>query len=162
MKRVIIVLASVGFTGYFPAAPGTAGTAAGVVVYYLLSFFATPVYLVCLTAVFIIAWRVAEAAEAVFSEKDSPKIVIDEVTGFLISMAVLPRTLTTIIGGFLFFRILDIIKPPPASAADQRLKGGLGIILDDVIAGIYANCILRAVFHWRPDLLYLVDRRLFG
>ncbi len=162
MKRLIIVLASVGFTGYFPAAPGTAGTVAGVLVYYLLSFFATPIYLFCLAAILITAWWVAGAAEAVFSEKDSPKIVIDEVVGYLISMAVLPRTLTTVIGGFLFFRILDIIKLPPANAADQRLRGGLGVVLDDVIAGIYTNCILRAVFHWRPDLLYLVDRRLFG
>ncbi len=162
MRRLIIAFASVGFIGYSPVAPGTMGTLAGVLVYYLLSFFATPIYLLLVTAAFILACRAADSAEVLFSQKDSPKIVIDEVVGYLISMALLPRTLTMIVGGFLFFRILDIMKPPPANTVDRRLKGGLGVVLDDVIAGIYTNFILRAMIHWRPDLLYLVDRRLFG
>ncbi len=82
-------------------------------------------------------------------QRDSPKIVIDEVVGYLITMAFLPCTFTTVGGGFLFFRIFDIIKPPPAGAINRRIHGGMGVVLDDVIAGIYANILLQLAVHWR-------------
>ena len=92
----------------------------------------------------------------------SPKIVIDEIAGYLITMALLPRTLTTVIGGFLFFRIFDIMKTPPAGSVERRLSGGLAVVLDDAVAGIYANLLLHAIIHWRPHLLFIVDRWYFG
>lgn len=87
-------------------------------------------------------------------QKDSPKIVIDEVVGYLITMAFLPCTLTTLAAGFLFFRVFDIIKPPPAGAINRRMRGGVAVVLDDVAAGIYANILLRLVIHWRSDILF--------
>ena len=114
------------------------------------------------TAVFFLAWWASERAEVLFAERDSPKIVIDEIAGYLIAMALLPRTLTTVIGGFLFFRIFDIIKTPPAGSAERRLSGVLAVVLDDAVAGIYANLLLPAISYWRPQLLFIVDRWYFG
>ncbi len=162
MRRLIIGLASVGFIGYCPVAPGTAGTLVGVLVYYLFSFFPAPIYVLSTVAALFLAWWAAELGEIIFAQKDCPRIVIDEVVGYLISMALLPRTLTTVVGGFIFFRILDIIKPPPAGAIDRRMRGGLGVVFDDVVAGIYTNILLRLIIHWRPDFLNFLERQLFG
>jgi len=67
-----------------------------------------------------------------------------------------------VIGGFLFFRIFDIIKIPPAGFIERRISGGLAVVLDDAVAGIYANLLLQAITHWRPHLLFIVDRWFFG
>jgi len=162
VDRFIIWLASGCYSGYFPHAPGTAGTMVGILVYFLFSFFPPWIYLLSSTAVFFLAWWVSERAEVLFAEIDSPKIVIDEIAGYLIAMALLPRTLTTVIGGFLFFRIFDIMKTPPAGSVERRLSGGLAVVLDDAVAGIYANLLLHAVIYWRPQLLFIVDRWYFG
>jgi phosphatidylglycerophosphatase A len=77
-------------------------------------------------------------------------------------MVLLPRTLTTIIGGFLFFRVLDIIKPPPARFIDRQMQGGLAVVLDDVVAGIYANLLLQAIAQWYPHVLFIVDQWFLG
>ena len=113
-------------------------------------------------AVFFLAWWASERAEILFDQVDCPKIVIDEIAGYLITMALLPRTLTTVIGGFLFFRIFDIMKTPPAGSVERRLSGGLAVVLDDAVAGIYANLLLHAIHHWRPHLLFIVDRWYLG
>ena len=155
MNRFIIWLASGCYSGYFPHAPGTAGTLVGILVYLLFSFFPTPVYLLGAAAVFFLAWWASGRAEGLFAQKDSPKIVIDEIAGYLITMALLPRTTASVIGGFLFFRIFDIIKPPPARFIERRGSGGLAVVLDDVVAGIYANLLLHAITHWRPHLLFI-------
>ena len=84
-------------------------------------------------------------------EMNKLKIVIDEIVGYLITMALLPRTLTMVIGGFLFFRIFDIIKIPPAGFIEGRFSGGLAVVLDDAVAGIYAVAVR-----------YLVPRRFGG
>jgi phosphatidylglycerophosphatase A len=162
LDRFIVWLASAGYMGYFPFAPGTAGTIVGVLVYVLFSFLASPIYMLSSAAAFFLAWWVSGRAEVIFARKDSPKIVIDEVIGYLVTMTLLPRTLTTVIGGFLFFRVLDIIKPPPAGFIERRMQGGLAVVLDDVVAGIYANFLLQAIAHWHPHLLFIVDRWFLG
>jgi phosphatidylglycerophosphatase A len=162
MDRFIVWLASAGYVGYFPFAPGTAGTVVGILVYWVFSFFPAPIYLLSLAAAFFLAWWAAERAGAIFAQKDSPRIVIDEVVGYLITMILLPRTLTTIVGGFIFFRVLDIIKPPPIKCIDRQMQGGLAVVLDDVVAGLYSNFLLQAMRHWYPHLLFIVDRWFFG
>ena len=149
MNRLIETLASAGFAGFSPWAPGTAGTVVGILVYLLYSSFPPPVYLLSTGALLALACWVSERAEVLFGEKDSPKIVIDEVIGYLITMAFLPCNLATIAGGFLFFRVLDIIKPPPANWINRKMRGGWGVVLDDAVAGVYANVLLRlsAVFY---------------
>jgi phosphatidylglycerophosphatase A len=162
MDRFIVWLASAGYSGYFPFAPGTAGTVVGVLVYAIFSFFSTPLYLLSLAAAFFLAWWAAERAGIILARRDSPRIVIDEVVGYLITMTLLPRTLTTVIGGFLFFRVLDIIKPPPAKFIDRQMQGGLAVVLDDAVAGIYANFLLQAIARWHPQLLSILDRWFLG
>lgn len=161
-ERFIIWLASAGYSGYCPLAPGTAGTLVGILVYFVFSAFPPAIYLLSVAAVFFLALWVSERAEIIYGKRDSSRIVIDEVVGFLITMALLPCTLTTIIGGFLFFRLLDIIKPPPIGAIDRRMKGGLAVVLDDAVAGIYVNLLLRAIHQWQPHLLFMMDRWFFG
>jgi phosphatidylglycerophosphatase A len=158
LERFIVGLASAGYVGYFPWAPGTAGTVVGMVIFLVYSPFPPWMYVLSTAALFALACWVSEKAEAILGEKDSPKIVIDEVVGYLTTMAFLPCTLTTLTGGFLFFRVLDIIKPPPAGAIDRRMKGGAGVVLDDVAAGIYANILLQFARYWRPDFVFLLDR----
>jgi phosphatidylglycerophosphatase A len=158
VRGFIIGLASAGYAGYSPRAPGTVGTVVGVLVYGLYSYFPPSLYLLSTGAFFALACWAAGRAEAIWDEKDSPKIVIDEVVGYLVTMAFLPCTLTSLVGGFLFFRVFDIIKPPPVGTIDQRMQGGLGVVLDDVVAGLYANILFQIVSFWRPDFPFFLDR----
>jgi len=148
LNRWIIAIASAGYAGFSPRVPGTAGTAVGILVYLLYSPFPPLLYFLSTGAFLILACWISERAELLLGQKDSPKIVIDEVTGYLITMAFLPCTAPSIVGGFLFFRVLDIIKPPPANWINREMKGGWAVVLDDVVAGVYANVLLRltAVF----------------
>lgn len=149
MSRLIIAMASAGYAGFSPRAPGTAGTAVGILVYLLCSPFPPLLYFLSTGAFLILACWISERAEVLLGQKDSPKIVIDEVIGYLITMAFVPCTVASIAGGFLFFRVLDIIKPPPANWINREMKGGWAVVLDDAVAGVYANVLLRltAVFY---------------
>lgn len=77
--------------------------------------------------------------------RDDPRIVIDEILGFFITMLWIPKTSSSIALGFFLFRFFDIVKPLPIRDIERRLKGGYGVIMDDVIAGIYGNLILRLI-----------------
>lgn len=151
---LILGLASAGYLGYFPRASGTMGTIAGVLVFLIYSFFPPFIYLLSTAAFFALACWASEKAEVILGQKDSPKIVIDEVAGYLITMAFLPCTMITLAAGFLFFRVFDIIKPPPAAAINRRMEGGFAVVLDDVAAGVYANLLLRLLIYWRSDILF--------
>jgi len=115
LSRLIIAIASAGYAGFSPRVPGTAGTAVGILVYLLYSPFPPLLYLLSTGAFLILACWISERAELLLGQKDSPKIVIDEVTGYLITMAFLPCTAPSVVGGFLFFRVLDIIELRPAN-----------------------------------------------
>ena len=149
MRRLIIAVASVGYAGFSRRAPGTVGTAVGILVYLLYSPFPPLLYLLSTGALFFLAAWISARAEALLGQRDSQKIVIDEVTGYLIAMAFLPCTAWSMAGGFLFFRVLDIIKAPPANWINREMKGGWAVVLDDAVAGVYANVLLRltAVFY---------------
>ncbi len=157
MGQFIILLASLGYTGFSPFAPGTVGTFVGVFAYVLFSSFSPFLYGLTTTAAFFLGLWAAERAELIFAKKDSPKIVIDECVGYLVAMAFFPYTFSAIVGGFLFFRLFDIIKPFPARFVERSLRGGAAIMLDDVIAGIYANFILRLLTRQFPDLSSIIE-----
>jgi phosphatidylglycerophosphatase A len=89
---------------------------------------------------------VAGRAEEILAEHDSHAIVIDEIVGYLAATAFLSPTWPHAIVAFLIFRIFDVVKPPPAAQIDERMAGGYGVVLDDVVSGIYANLATRVVF----------------
>lgn len=129
--------------GYVPVAPGTFGSLEGLMASWLLSR-TSPAAALVLTLVFIaLAVWVSHEAEGVLGRKDPGCVVIDEVAGMMVTLVGLPFTWITAGLGFLLFRILDILKPPPVRNLQDGLPGGLGIVMDDVAAGILANLMLR-------------------
>ncbi|NMC74550.1 MAG: phosphatidylglycerophosphatase A [Geobacteraceae bacterium] len=140
MRRFVILFASWFGTGFSPVASGTAGTLAAIPFQILLAHLSLPLYLLTLLAFFFFSSWVSGHGEIVFGEKDSGRIVIDEVMGYFIAMTAVPVSWKTILAGFLLFRFFDITKIPPARFFDRRMKNGYGVVLDDVIAGIY-SCI---------------------
>jgi phosphatidylglycerophosphatase A len=148
--RLAVFIATVGHAGYFPFAPGTVGSAAGLLV-YLLGWWAQSVAVeVALIAVVcaVGVWAASEA-ERHFGDIDPGPVVIDEVAGMLITLAFIPVSLSGALIGFVLFRVFDVIKPYPAGRL-ERLHGGLGVMADDVMAAVYANLSLRLVAWLAP------------
>lgn len=144
MKHFINTLATGFGVGYAPIAPGTLGTFVAIPIYYFLSEIPFPLYEITLAGFFFLAVWISEKAEAIFEKKDNPKIVIDEMMGFFITMLWISKTPFFILAGFILFRFLDILKPYPIRYF-EKAKGGFGVVLDDVGAGVYANLILRLI-----------------
>ena len=151
MRQVIIFFATGIYTGYSPFAPGTAGSVVGLIIGYL---WCAPmwdhepmIFIAIFAALFFLACLIAGQAEEIFGEHDSSKIVLDEVMGMIATMFLNPLGWGSLLGGFLIFRLFDIIKPFPASLIDRKMPGGPGVMLDDLFAGIYANIVLRILVH---------------
>ena len=150
MTRLAVFLATVAYCGYFPIAPGTVGSAAGLVVYLLVWWTRSPIVEVGLiAAVFAAGVWAATEAERFFGGIDPGPVVIDEVLGMLITLAFMPVGPAAALAGFVLFRIFDVIKPYPANRL-ERLHGGFGVMADDAMAAVYANLALRAVVHLFP------------
>jgi phosphatidylglycerophosphatase A len=126
--------------GYAPFAPGTAGTAAAIPLWWLVSAGPAWVYVAATVAVTLTGIAAADRAGRYYGVADSGHIVIDEVAGYLVTMAFLPRTAFAAVAGFVFFRICDVLKPWPARVFDRhpRWKNGAGVVLDDIFAGVWA------------------------
>ncbi|MFL5309013.1 MAG: phosphatidylglycerophosphatase A [Myxococcales bacterium] len=126
--------------GYVPVAPGTAGTIAAIPLWYVLSGRPWPIYLLATAAVALTGIAAAQRAGRYYGVADSGHIVIDEVVGYLVTMLFLPRGWLPALTGFAFFRLFDVLKPPPARFFDRdpRWKNGAGVVLDDVAAGVWA------------------------
>ena len=150
MTRLAVFVATVGYCGFFPFAPGTVGSAAGLVVYLLVWWTqSTLVEAGLIAGVFAVGIWAATAAEHYFGGIDPGPVVIDEVLGMLVTLAFMPVGLATALAGFVLFRIFDVIKPYPAGRFEQ-LHGGLGVMADDAMAAVYANLSLRAVVYFLP------------
>jgi len=130
-------------SGLAPVAPGTAGTLVAVPIYLLLESLVLWQYLVVTIAGFLIGIWICAIAARQLGVHDDPSIVWDEIIGFLITMIAAPAGWLWIGVGFVLFRVFDIVKPWPIRMIDQRVKGGFGIMLDDVLAGIYAWIVLQ-------------------
>jgi phosphatidylglycerophosphatase A len=128
-----------------PKAPGTFGTLVGVpLVWWLAQAGITWQYYIALTiAVTIIGTIASSAAEKELGKKDPGCVVVDELAGYMVTMAFVPITWWTLAGGFILFRIFDILKPPPIGMLDKKVKGGWGIMVDDLAAGAIANGVLQ-------------------
>jgi len=144
MNHFITILATGLGAGYSPVSPGTLGTLIAIPIYYFISDIPFPLYEITLIGFFFLAVWVAEKAESVSRKKDDQKIVIDEMMGFLITMLWIPKTPLFIVAGFILFRMFDIFKPFPIRRF-EKVKGGFGVVLDDVGAGIYSNIILQII-----------------
>ena len=153
VRAAWVFLATGAYTGFFPVAPGTVGSLLGLVIDRGLRATGSDwVYgsvMVALSVAGIVASRVAEEH---FARKDPSHVVVDEIAGMLVSLFLLPVSWTGLAVGFFLFRVFDIVKPFPCRRA-EKLPGGLGIMADDLIAGVYVNLVLRlAALVW-PALL---------
>jgi phosphatidylglycerophosphatase A len=153
LRRVGVFLATCAYVGYAPVAPGTWGSAAGLVIYYVIRRQASSAIELAAIAVIVVAgvWSATEA-ERHFGRVDPGPVVIDEVVGMLMTLALHPVTIAGAVVGFVVFRILDVIKPWPARRLED-LPGGFGIVLDDVMVGVYGNLALWGLALLRPGLL---------
>ena len=143
----IRLLASGFFSGHIPFAPGTMGTIIAIPLYLLLAgvvsgwWYAAAVVALTLAAIWI-----SGLAEKIYGRKDPPQVVIDEIAGFMLTMTAVPSTTMYIVIGFILFRVFDILKPQPAGWINARVRGGSGIVLDDIVAGLYANIVLQFLY----------------
>ncbi len=150
MTRLAVFIATVGYCGYFPLAPGTVGSAAGLIFYLLVWWSQSPLVEVGLIVVlFAIGVWAGTASERYFGGIDPGPVVIDEVVGMLITLAFIPVGWSGALAGFVLFRIFDVIKPYPANRL-EALHGGLGVMADDAMAAVYANLSLRALMWLLP------------
>jgi phosphatidylglycerophosphatase A len=142
--------------GYFPVAPGTAGTAAAIPLWWLLSALPWGVYAAATAAITATGILAADRAGRYFGVADSGHIVIDEVAGYLVTMAFLPRVPWLGLAGFLFFRVADVLKPPPARFfdTDPRWKNGKGVVLDDVAAALWSWALTALTWRLAVSLHY--------
>ena len=144
MKDLLVTMIATAFgSGFTPKAPGTAGTMVAVGIVYLVKDWDFQSYSLLWIAIFISGWWASLEWSRKRKVKDSQQIVVDEVLGYMISMAMLPRTATVLLVQFILFRIFDALKPPPIRQLDQWGKKfeigpiqSLGVILDDLLAGI--------------------------
>src|SRR5687767_12187254 len=150
MKRAGIFIATCGYLGYVPVAPGTFGSAAGLAVFYAVrSTGSVTVELAAIVVLFAIGVWSGTIAERHFGGIDPGPVVLDEVVGMLITLALLPVNVYGAIAGFLIFRVLDVVKPWP-SAQLEKLHGGLGVMADDAMAAVYGNLAMRALIFFLP------------
>jgi phosphatidylglycerophosphatase A len=147
--RLALAIATVGGAGYSPVAPGTAGSAVTALLLWAVPFSRTGLVAFFVLVVAVGTWA-AGRAERVLGGKDPGAIVVDEVAGMTLSVLALPLTVPVLAGAFLLFRLFDVVKPFPARSS-QRIRGGVGVMIDDLIAGAYALAVLvvsRAVLAW--------------
>ena len=152
MTRFGVWIATTGPAGYAPIAPGTVGSAVGVLLYLATSHLSFRSQALLAIAVTLIGIWAATVAAQHFSRSDPSQVVVDEVAGQLVTYLGLGLNWPGVLAGFLLFRALDIIKPWPARQL-ENLHGGLGIMADDVMAAVYANLILRGVAYALPGWL---------
>jgi len=137
-----------GGAGLSPVAPGTAGSAVGVLLFFAFGRLTLPVYGLTLLALFALAIWASDSAGRQFGVTDDSRIVIDEVVGQLVALAPLAgggAAWPLVVTGFVAFRVFDVWKPGPVGRAERNLPGGLGVVMDDVLAGVLAGLVLCAL-----------------
>jgi phosphatidylglycerophosphatase A len=150
MRRLGVFFATFGYVGLAPIAPGTFGSAAGLLVFYAVrSTGSTVVELATIVVLFLVGIWSGTEAEHHFGGVDPGPVVIDEVVGMLMTLALIPVSVTGAIVGFVLFRALDVVKPWP-SRRMEKLPGGLGVMADDGMAAIYGNIIMQVLVRLAP------------
>ena len=145
MRRLALLIATCGYVGFVPIAPGTAGSAAGMALIYLVrAAGAAWAEAAVILAVLLAGVWAATSTERQLGGTDPGPVVVDEVAGMLITLAWIPVTPLGALVGFLVFRVLDVVKPWPARQL-EGLHGGLGIMADDAMAGVYGQLVMRGL-----------------
>ncbi len=146
MHKILLLIATFFNIGRISKAPGTVATAATIPVWWALAQTGPLIYMAVTILLIPVGIFAAHAYNAQSASHDPQEIVIDEVVGFLITMIWLPVTWQALTFGFIIFRFLDIVKPPPIRQLDRRVKGGLGVMIDDIAAGIIGSLILQMIY----------------
>jgi phosphatidylglycerophosphatase A len=134
--------------GFMPKAPGHTGTLTAVPLAWGLARGGIWIYVAGLVVVTLLGWWAAELFGRASGREDDQRIVIDEVAGYLVTLLLVPATWVNLVLAFLLFRLFDVTKPPPVRQIDRALGGGLGVMADDLMAGVYAGAILFALQHY--------------
>lgn len=146
MRNFLKKLATMFGVGFSPKAPGTVATLATIPIFMLLSLTGPIIYMIVLLLLVIVGIIASEIYEQDKGSHDSQEIVIDEVVGYLITMVWLPLTWQAILIGFVLFRLLDITKPLLIGYLDKKIQGGLGVMADDIVAGIIASIVMQLLY----------------
>lgn len=149
--RFSLIVATFFGAGLAPVASGTVGTVAALPLVWLVSLLSGPLQIVVAVGVTVLAMVAAQRAGRLYGVVDSGRIVIDEVAGILVTMLLVPFTPMTVVVGFLLFRLFDITKPWPVSFFDRKVKNGAGVVLDDVVAGLFARGFIALLMAWFPQ-----------
>ena len=144
MKRFAKIIATFFGVGYLPVMPGTWGSLAGLLVYVIFLKTNLSLHVLSFSIALILGFIASKDSQAMFGKKDPGVIVIDEVAGILLVFIFVPFSALNLIFGFFLFRLFDTLKPAPAGSF-EKLPGSYGIMLDDIIAGVYSNICLQAV-----------------
>lgn len=132
-------------SGLSPVAPGTCGTLVGIPLYLLLRDLYSPYYLAAIAGLFLLGIYLCRKTSGLLGSEDPGAIVWDEIVGYLCTMTQAPRGWVWVLTGFMLFRVFDILKPWPIAWLDRRVKGGFGIMLDDLVAGVFSLIILQLI-----------------
>jgi len=151
VKRLGIFLGTVGWVGYLPVAPGTWGSAVGILIYFATWHWAWQAQLALLLGVTLVGTWAADVTAKALNREDPGPVVIDEVAGQLVTLFMTGAGFYGAIIAFFVFRIFDIIKPWPARQLED-LPGGVGIMADDLMAGVYGWVVVAGILWWWPGL----------
>ena len=145
MDRIVILLASGAYVGHLPVAPGTFGSLLALPILAVLAHAPFPAagVVALITLVAVASMPICGRACRLYGQADCSHIVLDEVCGMLVAGALLPPTAWHLGLAFLAFRFFDVVKPFPAGYFDRRVKNGVGVVADDLVAGIYAQLVVR-------------------
>jgi len=145
LKKPSHLFASLFGIGLLRPAPGTWGSLVAILIWYFAEFLHSSIHII-LPIFILFSWLICSQASHDSESKDNSAIVIDEMAGMLVTLSFVSHGVTTYLAAFLLFRLFDIWKPWPISWVDNNVKGGLGILLDDLIAGLFAGGIIYAIF----------------
>lgn len=151
-NNLILIIGSLGGIGFVPIASGTVAVAlVGIPLFYLMHTLHWGTYLVLAAVLFFVAVYVSQVGDRILGEKDSRKMVIDEIAGYAVAVFTLPFNWQIVVLSFFLERAIDIAKIPPANVIEKRVPGGWGVVLDDIVAGLYTLGIMKLLIAWKPD-----------
>jgi phosphatidylglycerophosphatase A len=145
LDRILYIFATGFGAGYSPFASGTVGTAVAIPFGVGIQFLPWPWQLAALVALTALAIWAAGSAARHLQNKDPKQVVSDEIAGYAVTVALLPPSVGVAVAGFFLFRLFDIWKPWPASYFDRQQSGGFSIVMDDIVAGLYARLVLEVL-----------------